>query len=160
MKSFRQKLMVFVCLICGVLIGIVLLFAQFLLEPAYLAMMKSNLNREIDAIADSMEQYGLLNEEGTDYQPQMEAEVGAMVIEGQCLDISTLSTMTYLGGAEHIAGCSLHTDRVEDGLSNWIEHRSNNNLLLVKLRLAVAEDGKLMADGTVDMFCTGDAAHE
>ncbi len=143
MKSFRQKLMVFVCLICGVLIGIVLLFAQFLLEPAYLAMMKSNLNREIDAIADSMEQYGLLNEEGTDYQPQMEAEVGAMVIEGQCLDISTLSTMTYLGGAEHIAGCSLHTERVEDGLSNWIEHRSNNNLLLVKLRLAVAEDGKL-----------------
>ena len=24
----------------------------------------------------------------------------------------------------------------------------------------LAEDGKLMADGTVDMFCTGDAAHE
>ena len=38
--------------------------------------------------------------------------------------------------------------------------------LLLGRQLAVfrvqvlAEDGKLMADGTVDMFCTGDAAHE
>ena len=143
MKSFKQRLMAFVCLICFLLIGLLLLLAHFLLEPAYLAMMKSNLNKEIDAIAQAVERYGLLNEQKDDFTEAFKAEVDPLIIEGQCLDIADSGSWLYLGGSEHIVGCSLHTERVGNAWSGWVDKRSENNMLLLKLRQATVEDGTI-----------------
>ena len=54
MKSFKQKLMLFVSLICIILVGLMLVFARFFLEPTYLAMVKGDLARGINAIEAAM----------------------------------------------------------------------------------------------------------
>ncbi len=145
-KSFRQKLMVFVCLICSVLIGLVLIFAQFLLEPAYLGMMEYRLNTQIDEIMALVDRHGLLQRTpaGHRFTPEIEASVAPMIQEGQCLDVSRLETgLQFFGGLDRIAGCTLHT---EPGDSPWSMNNlrsSENNMLLLELRHTAAETGEL-----------------
>ncbi len=148
MRSFRQKLMVFVCLICSVLIWVILLFVQFLLEPMYVAMVGRDLNKEIDSIVEAVELHGLLKQGAPagvhEFTDEINRAVTPMISEGQCLDISLVNEgLVYIGGLEYIAGCTLHTEPVDSIWSSATERSSKNNMLLLQLRMAAAEEGEL-----------------
>lgn len=143
MKSFKAKLTMLVCLICAILILLILVMARFFLEPAYLSMMQRDLNREIDTLVEIIDGGGLMNPQGTDFSDVFKQDVDPMITEGQCLDVSSSTTGLYIGGTDHIPGCSLHTEREENIWSGWVERRSDNNLLLLRLRAAVCEAGSL-----------------
>lgn len=140
MKSIKQKLLVFVCLICGTLICMVMLFARFGLEPTYTAMVKSDLNKEMDTIVSIIGQKGLMDEDGTAFQEEASRAIAAEMTDGQCFEVSSLVTGTYVGGLDRIANCALHTERND---TVWGEMRSVNNMLVVQLRATVAEQQRL-----------------
>lgn len=140
MKTFKQKLLLFVCAICAALILMLELFAGFLLEPAYMAMTRQDLIRELDSLEKIIRQYGLLNETGTDYQPDVKAAITAAVVDGQCIEFSSLNSGAWIGGLERISNCTLHTERVD---SIWTERHSVNNLRVISLRATAAEEGSV-----------------
>jgi len=139
MKSFKHKVMLVVCLLCVVLIGLVLLFTSFLLEPAYRAMTRRDLHSELDKIVQVIQQNGLLNEDKTDYQTVTRDTIDKLVVDGQCLEISDLESLQYIGGKEMIAGCVMHKETMEF----WKDRYSADNLMVLGLRATVVEEGSI-----------------
>jgi hypothetical protein len=148
MKSFKQKLMLFVSLICVILVGLMLVFARFFLEPAYLAMVKHDLARGVNAVVAAVDRYGLHNENFTDFNDDLKGAVGDMLSEGMCLEFSDSSTMQYVGGAENIANCALHAGHSS---GSWLDRfigSNENNLMVMGLRATAVEEGALATEVT------------
>ncbi len=148
MKSFKQKLMGFVSLICIILVALVLLFSHFLLEPAYVGSVKHDLEGKLDVFAAIIEQNGLLDAEGKDFHPKLNSVGGPLIEDGVCLDISSGATGRYIGGLDRISGCTLHYEHIN---SSWMgsgsmEVRSENNMLVTRLRAQVKQDGSLVTE--------------
>lgn len=146
MKSFKQKLMLFVSLICVILVGIVLIFARFFLEPSYLAMVKNDLAREMNAVVDAVERYGLHNADHTDFNSELKSTVGAVLSEGQCLEFSDSVTKKHIGGSENIVNCALHAGHTADNWMDRIIGSNENNLLVMGLRAAAVDEGVLTTE--------------
>ncbi len=146
MKSFKQKLMLFVSLICVILVGIVLIFSQFFLEPGYLAMVKWDLAREMNAVVDAVERCGLHNADHTDFNSELKAAVGAVLSEGQCLEFSDSVTKKHIGGSENIVNCALHAGHTADNWMGRVVGSNENNLLVMGLRATTVAEGVLTTE--------------
>ena len=148
MKSFKQKLMLFVSLICIILVGLMLVFARFFLEPTYLAMVKGDLARGINAIEAAVERYGLHNETLTDFNDDLKNAVEDVLAEGQCLEFSDSVTKQYVGGAENIANCALHTGHSGGSWMDRFIGSNENNLMVMGLRATTVDEGAITTEVT------------
>lgn len=146
MKSIRQKLMVFVSLICLVLVGLVFLFAQFLLEPMYLNTTRRDLVDKLDQFADLIRENGLMDATGRDFHEAVLQKGTPLIGDGDCLDIASGKNLGYVGGLDRIARCALHYEHIESNWTKWIEKRSENNLLVLQLREQTARSGRLVTE--------------
>lgn len=148
MKSFKQKLMLFVSLICLILVGLMLVFARFFLEPTYLAMVKHDLARSMNAVVAAVDRYGLHNESFTDFNDDLKDAVEDVLAEGTCLEFSDSVTKQYVGGAENIANCALHAGHSSGSWMDRIIGSNENNLLVMGLRATAVEEGSLTTEVT------------
>ena len=146
MKSIKQKLMAYVSLICLVLVGLVFLFAQFLLEPAYLGATRRDLAGKVNKFAAIIEENGLMDATGRNFHEAVLREGNPLIEDGECLDISYGRTLAYVGGLDRIARCALHYEHIESNWTKWIEKRSENNLLVLRLREQTRDEGNLTAE--------------
>lgn len=151
LSTIRQKLMVFVVLLCGVLLGLVWLLNVWLLEPFYTHKVHTDLQRTADAFSFLIQKYETLEDPSQPngispdfYSAVQQPEYTTMLL-GKCIEIADANYNCLLGNHALSSGqCLLHPARTtlfgDMGLPSW----NNKNVLAYR--------AQTLADG--DMYFT------
>ena len=151
LSTIRQKLMVFVVLLCGVLLGLVWLLNVWLLEPFYTHKVHTDLQRTADAFSLLIQKYETLEDPSQPngispdfYSAVQQPEYTTMLL-GKCIEIADANYNCLLGNHALSSGqCLLHPARTtlfgDTGLPSW----NNKNVLAYR--------AQTLADG--DMYFT------
>ena len=134
--TMRQKLMAFVVLLCGILLGLVWLLNVWLLEPFYTHRVHTDLDSTAQAFAQLIQQYEPLEDSSqsnginADFYAAIQQDAYTKLLMGKCVEIAGADGNCLLGNHALFSGqCLLHPARTtifgDTGLPFW----NNRNVL-------------------------------